>query len=267
MFPYFIVFGRMITTYALLSIVGAFVAGIVACRMTRKLGKDDTDTIVLLLVAGVGALVGGHILYGITHYKYIPLLFRVESFDEFWELATAIFGGAVFYGGLFCAILLVALTIRIKKLEFPVFSDIIATVAPLFHAFARVGCFLGGCCYGIESPFGFTVHHNDLVPSINGVSRFPVQLLEALLNLGLFFLLYHLYQKSLSDRRLHGKILPIYLCLYAVIRFFDEFLRGDEIRGFVLGLSTSQFISVLSFLIAGTYLLIAWRRAKRHPNP
>ena len=33
-----------------------------------------------------------------------------------------------------------------------------------------------------------------------------------------------------------------------MIRFFDEFLRGDEIRGFVGALSTSQFISL--FIVA-----------------
>lgn len=253
----------MITTYALLSILGAFVAGIVACRMTRKLNKDDTDTIVLLLIAGVGALLGGHLLYGITNFRHFPLLFRAETLSEFFRLAGSIFGGSVFYGGLFTAILLVVIAIRIMKLDLPLFSDLLVTVIPLFHSFARVGCFLGGCCYGIESPFGFTVYHNDLVPALNGVSRFPVQLLEAVLNLGLFFLLRFFYQKRTVCPFLRGRMLPLYLCLYAVLRFFDEFLRGDEIRGFVLGLSTSQFISVVSFVLSGTLLLTGWLRYKK----
>jgi phosphatidylglycerol:prolipoprotein diacylglycerol transferase len=96
-------------------------------------------------------------------------------------------------------------------MDFAVFSDMAAVIIPLFHSFARVGCFLGGCCYGIESKFGFTAHGNHLVPDVNDVSRFPVQLLEAALNLVLFFLLYYIYKRSLTSDFLKGKIMFIYL--------------------------------------------------------
>ena len=29
------------------------------------------------------------------------------------------------------------------------YFDMLAVGIPLFHAFARIGCFLGGCCFGI----------------------------------------------------------------------------------------------------------------------
>lgn len=40
-----------------------------------------------------------------------------------------------------------------------------------------------------------------------------------------------------------------YLVLYAVIRFFLEFLRGDEVRGIWFGLSTNQYISSIIMVI------------------
>lgn len=265
MYPYFEFFGRTITTYFLMALVGMFVAGIFACALARKRGYDDNDVIVVLLFSAIGVLLGGHLLYGLTNWKLIPLLFTAESFSQFIEFAGAIFGGSVFYGGLFGAIIAASITIRVKKLDYTVYADMLAPAIPLFHCFARIGCFLGGCCYGIESSIGFTATGNTLVPTLNDVCRFPVQLLEAGLNLVLFLILYWLYRKSLTCRPLQGKLLLCYLMSYSVIRFFDEFLRGDAIRGFVLGMSTSQFISILLFLVSGIVLtvLICRERARR----
>lgn len=257
MFPIIHLFGKDITTYFLLALAGAFAAGIVACRLARRRGENDNEVIIVMLFSAVGALLGSHILYGLTNLRYLPALFTAGSFSEFLRYANFIFGGGVFYGGLIGAVLAAYLTIRLRKLPLPVYADMLATVIPLFHSLARVGCFLGGCCYGIESAFGFTAHGNPLVPAVNDMSRFPVQLLEAALNLILFFALLAIYQKSMTHKNLQGKILFVYLMSYAGIRFFDEFLRGDEIRGFILGLSTSQFISVLLFCLSAAVLAVA----------
>jgi len=32
--------------------------------------------------------------------------------------------------------------------------------------------------------------------------------------------------------------------MYAIVRFFDEFLRGDKVRGIWYGFSTAQWISM-----------------------
>lgn len=263
MFPYFMVFDKMITLYAVMAAIGIFVAGIFVCRLAKKRGLDDNDAIVLLLFTAIGVFFGGHILYGITQFSEIPSIFSSSSFDEFIQNVVWVFGGQVFYGGLLGGIAAAVITAKSMKLELPMYADMIATAIPLFHSFARVGCFLSGCCYGIESEFGFTAHGNTLVPEINGVNRFPVQLLEAALNLILFFVLYSLYKKSLVNKKLYGKIIYIYLASYSVIRFFDEFLRGDEIRGFVFSLSTSQFISIILFAVASTVLVVSAVKAKK----
>ena len=130
------------------------------------------------------------------------------------------------------------------------------------HGFARIGCFLAGCCYGVECEFGFTAHGNDLVPAVNDVSRFPVQLLESLGCFLIFFLILYLYRKG----KLTGRLLFVYLGVYAVLRFCDEFLRGDAIRGFIFGLSTSQFISIFMALISLGGLLLGLRSYKKSQN-
>ena len=71
-----------------------------------------------------------------------------------------------------------------------------------------------------------------------------MQLLEA----GLEFLLFAVILLLFFFFLLSGRLIYLYLLTYSVIRFFDEFLRGDKIRGFVGPLSTSQFISVILFV-------------------
>ena len=141
--------------------------------------------------------------------------------------------------------------LKIKKADISTYLDNCALIAPLFHGIARIGCFFGGCCYGIESSFGFCAYGNT-ISDIGEVRRFPVQLLESLMNFLIVLLIYVLLKKELFK----GKLFFIYLSVYAIIRFFDEFLRGDAIRGFVLGLSTSQFISIIIEIVALSILFV-----------
>lgn len=225
MFPYFVVFGKMITTYFLLALIGVFVAGIFACAVARKRGLDENNVIIILLFSAIGAIVGGHILYGITNIGLIPIIFKSDCFSEFIKNLQTVFGGAVFYGGLICGIIAAYITMRVMKLNLKQHTDILTLAIPLFHSFARIGCFLGGCCYGIECEFGITVTGNTLVPSINDVSRFPVQLLEAVFNIILFIVLYLFYKKTLTVGSLQGKLIYIHIvnCIF-VYRLYARLL-------------------------------------------
>jgi phosphatidylglycerol:prolipoprotein diacylglycerol transferase len=55
------------------------------------------------------------------------------------------------------------------------------------------------------------------------------------------------------------------MLFYAISRFIIEFYRGDE-RGLVMGLSTSQFISVILAPLSLIMLVVLSRRA-RSPEP
>jgi prolipoprotein diacylglyceryltransferase len=76
-------------------------------------------------------------------------------------------------------------------------------------------------------------------------------------SLSIFAILMWRYSKKSRD----GEIFALYLALYAVGRFFIEFLRGDEDRGFVFHhlLSTSQFIAILAFATA-VWMALTLRR-------
>jgi phosphatidylglycerol:prolipoprotein diacylglycerol transferase len=243
MLPLFTIFGKPIGTYLIMSLAGIFAAGIYVSHVCKKSGYDDNDGIIFMLLALIGVFIGGHILYSIVNYRIIIYAINnietVKSFQDFLNIASLIWGGSVFYGGLFGG-LLVAKIVTCKRPQFGYLFDIATPSIPLFHFFGRIGCFLGGCCFGIESSFGFTFRRS-IVEEANGINRFPVQLLEALFNLILFFILDKFRDKNMFKQNL----IYIYLLFYSIARFFIEFLRGDKYRGFFLGLSTSQCISVL----------------------
>jgi len=246
MLPQFTIFGKIISTYSLCGIIGILIAAWVYCYLLKSRNRCDSDGILVILFSGIGILIGSHLLYGLTNIKYWYIIFEAPSFKEAIRMLGSIFGGAVFYGGLIGGIIFAFIYIRLKKLDVNDFADCGAISIPLFHSFARVGCFLAGCCYGIESEFGFASNNNPLVPAVVGVRRFPTSLLEALLNLALFFVLLNLRK----NKKLHGALLSVYLISYSAMRFVIEFLRGDEIRGIWFGLSTSQWISIGIFVFA-----------------
>lgn len=263
MFPYLSIFGYQVGTYMICTLVGILFATVYVGVATRK--RTDLDSIQLVnvpVVAGLGALVGAHLLFGLTNWRTVWQGLQ-DSSTTFSSLLSALnfflanFGGMVFYGGLIGGLIAGFLYGRHMKLDCIFYADIYTPAIPLFHVFGRIGCFFGGCCYGIENEWGF-VYTNAPIAESNGVIRLPIQLIEAGGNLILFFVL-HMLSKRKPPK---GVIFSLYLILYPMMRFTTEFFRGDEIRGFFLWFSTSQWISMLLFLV-GILLLIRSLRSER----
>jgi len=234
---------------------------LIFCLRIYRAGYDENDAVIFLLILGGGMVVGGKILYALVNLKYLKYLSAADSFKEVLTVLNYVFGGLVFYGGLIGAALGGLIFLRIKRKTVPaaLYLDNAALFAPIFHAFARVGCFFAGCCYGIESSFGFAVPDSvETSPTgIDHATRFPVQLLEALCNVGIALLIYFLMRKGI----MRGKLIFVYLGVYSYIRFLDEFFRGDAIRGFIGPFSTSQFISILIEVFV-LFMLFAYPRIK-----
>jgi phosphatidylglycerol:prolipoprotein diacylglycerol transferase len=253
MLPFFTLFGKTIGLYQVMALCGVFAAGIYACYPCKKKGRDDNEAIQFLLFVSIGVLLGSHILYAVVNYHEAERFsFAVQNngtFKDYLDAFIALAGGSVFYGGLLGG-LLAGFIYLSKKQDRTYLIDIVSPAIPLFHFFGRRGCFLGGCCFGIESKAGF-VFRNSPIEEANGLLRFPVQLLEAAFNLMLFIALDTLRRK----RPFEGKLLYLYLISYSLGRFFIEFLRGDSYRGIWVFLSTSQLISIALFCFSFFALL------------
>jgi len=264
MYPFIEIFGKSFPTYSLMAVLGILVSGIVIFLLLRKKGIFLEDIAMTGLIFIGGLFIGSHIVFGLTNIDKIIVLFqriREYTFLDFIKTLFGVYmGGMVFYGGLIGGLiaLLIADKFSHKYFKGDIMFDAVAVVIPLFHAFGRVGCFFGGCCYGVACEFGIAFHGNTLYPEVNDVTRLPIQLIEAGCNLLLFVILLVLYKKGKFPQRL----LIVYFFMYPVVRFIDEFFRGDEIRGFLFGLSTSQIISILLFAFAVIFTVIDVRKRK-----
>lgn len=259
MHPFIHIFGQEIASYVFFSLVGIFVSAIAIYLLNRKQPLRMDQLPHIAVAAAFGLLLGAHLLYGVTHLPDIrsALLegrLPLSNFQEINAFFSQYFGGMVYYGGLLGAIAGGYLYCRFTRLNLRRYTNALAPAIPLFHVFGRIGCFFSGCCYGISCSHGFTFTQS-LLETANNVKRFPVQLLESFLEFFLFILLAFLLIKF----RNRYSLIRIYLFCYSIIRFLLEFLRGDEIRGFLGPFSTSQWIS----LIILVFLLFEYFRKKR----
>lgn len=199
----------------------------------KKVALEIKELVEYFAICSAFAFIGARILFVIA---VIPSMEKVTINELLYYLIN---GGIVFYGGLFGVILGIIVVSKRKNICISNILNFAAPVFPLFHAFARFGCLLAGCCYGIEWKWGVILMDEP------DVVRFPVQLMESICDLVIFGILIFTEFKQKNNQN----SLKIYLCSYAVSRFILEFYRGDQIRGkWYYGLSTSQYISIFIIL-------------------
>lgn len=207
---------------------------------TRRYFRHEAALMTVLTVSVLAGIAGAHVAEQIVQQR--PLT---------WE--NLVYGGSTFLGGLLAGGTVFLLGIRITRQRlFPVLCMSIPAV-PLAHAFGRIGCFLGGCCYGAPAPKWIGVVYP---PDSEAFARFgpqplyPTQLFEAALNFLLFWILF---------RRTPFRYRPsVYLVGYGAGRFLLEFLRADSRGDLLPGLSFSQWIG-LAMMLSG---YAVWRNVR-----
>lgn len=259
MFPEINLFGRILPTYSLLAATGGGCAFLLVYYNRKKREIVPKKLYIMLAWLVFGMLLGGNLLYQLVYIKtIIYMLENAELFGGFLAVIKALLGGSIFYGGLTGAVLAALIYLKATKQPVGEYFDLLAPAIPLFHAFGRIGCFMAGCCYGVVCDVGY-VYTSSPVELANGVKRFPVQLLESFLCFVIFLVLFALMKKGFFRRRL----IWIYFLSYSVIRFFTEFLRGDDYRGIFGIFSLSQWISIAYFTVSLVYITYSAIRKRR----
>lgn len=222
--------------YGLMIATGIIAAYLAAEYRTKRMKLNSDHIINLTLWVIVGGISSAKILYLITNLRKIYMNPRI---------LLDVSDGFVVYGGIIGGILAGFLYCKKSKLSFMQYFDLVMPSVALAQGFGRMGCFLAGCCYGIEtsSHWGITFHHSEYAP--NGISLIPTQLMSSGLNFLNFIVLILIAKHKKAD----GQVAGFYLIFYSTGRFLMEFLRGDLIRGSIGVLSTSQFISLFTVII------------------
>ncbi|NLD29657.1 MAG: prolipoprotein diacylglyceryl transferase [Clostridiales bacterium] len=276
MHPVFFQMGNIVGySYGLMIGIGALLAIFVSEWRAKRRGLDGELVFSAAVWGLLAGLLGAKLTFIISNIK---LLFTNPSY----VLGT---NGFTVYGGVVLGIIVGGLIVKRKKVDVPVYLDLVIPQIALAQGFGRIGCFLAGCCYGkpTDSHFGVVFPVEAIAPS--GIPLIPTQLISAagdFLIFAILLLLSNFATDYLKVRKGEEELLykdavtkklrffqplsmsGMYLILYGIGRFAIEFLRADP-RRTALGLTSNQYVSIV-FVIAGLALIFyGYKRAQKGP--
>ncbi|MGC4113391.1 MAG: prolipoprotein diacylglyceryl transferase [Myxococcales bacterium] len=228
-----------LTGYGVFAMLGAALAALVCVRNAKRFGIDRFD-------AFAGSAIG--LAFGVIGAKLLFLAVSVDRIRERGFLPLLTQGGLVWYGGLILGTAAVLVFLRGYRIPIASFADCAAPAIALGHAFGRVGCFMGGCCWGRPTnlPWAVRFPASDFFEGPVGVLLHPVQLYEALAELALAVLVWRLGGKVKK-----GGAFAVWLGSYALVRLAMElFFRADDRGAGLWGAPPSVGLSLLALLAA-----------------
>jgi len=240
-----------IYSYGFLIAIGAILGiSYIAVEGKRKfnMNLDMVNTVFLSLLAA--AIVGGKVFMIFENPKlYLS------------DLSLLLDGrGFVFFGSLSFSIPALLVVLQYYKLPVWPMLDIIAITTGIVHFFGRLGCFMAGCCYGVqwEGPLAVVFTDPLCVAKPLNAELHPTQLYSA----GMILLIVVVILVLKKYQKFQGQLFLTYLLLYAIGRSIIEIFRGDEARGFLIDgwFSNSQFFALI-FIVVTSYFY--WRLLKK----
>ena len=234
------VFGRAVHPYVLLLNLAVLVALVVCGSSPGLMSRLSMGPLVV-------SFLGTYLLYEGLYLRAKAALTGVNSRSLLLDLAV-----------FFLPVYLILASLLGISIGAAV--DALALMLPAMVAVVRVGCFLGGCCYG--RPCALGVQYVSLAtgsgcqkfrPGQVPASRvFPVQLLESAGNVLVLAVLLQLAAEHAGT----GRVFAGYAIGYGLIRFTVDFWRASSVLRRVGTLSMGQVMAA-SLTLAGTTLLIA----------
>ncbi len=236
----FYIFNHFIAYYGLTIVIGLIVAFIIAFIQTKRNNLIWNDFIIITSTGGLFGIIGAKILYIIVSFHTIDF----SKIIDISYLFSIMQGGFVFYGGLIGGLFGIWTCQKFFHIDVQKYIQYCITCLPIVHGFGRIGCYIVGCCYGIPYEGSFCVIYHNSFYAPNNISLFPIQLVEAIGNFIIALFLFTFSKKMKGYTSLY-----IYILIYAIMRFFLEFMRNDSIRGLFYNISTSQIISIMIIVI------------------
>jgi phosphatidylglycerol:prolipoprotein diacylglycerol transferase len=158
---------------------------------------------------GLGVLVGAFVGARLSHMIVEPA--KIDQLLDFYSLFRPGTPGNIL--GLILGGYLGGLAVRLR-LKLPSTGNAFAPALAAASAVWRVGCTLGGCCYGVETdlPWGIELH---------GKTVHPTMVYELLFNLLLLGVLLGPRPQAKRD----NVLMNVYLASYTFFRFWLETIR------------------------------------------
>lgn len=263
MLPYLDLGGLRLPLYGIF-LVAAYMAGclyLLANRRHLKMSDGMFWAFIycMLFTALAGSRLGYYLVEWHRHAGFLTLL------SGNWRTGWVLWGGFGFATAAAYLFFRVYSRLYRPRPLMPI-ADYFGPMMSLGQVIGRLACFLEGCCHGrpTDLPWGvrFTHPASGVDETLIGVPLHPVQLLEMLGNLAIFiFLHFHVLPRIRRKRYPAGAAICGYGILYGSMRFFLEFLRGDDRGDFLASwLSPGQWMSLIAVGVCGSLL---YRRGLR----
>ena len=236
-----------IPTYSLLVILGCVLCFNIACIIVKKKQLPFREFALISMCGGIGAVVGA---------KFVGILtVLIESLQLETRYDILKDSGYSFYGGLWGLILFVFVLSKVQKIEIKQYSTDLMFLIPLCHSFWKIGCFCGGCCFGISYNGPFAVRFPEGVNDLAGTQVLPIQLVEAAVSIIMAVVI-------LGMKHSFECISISYCLLYSVTRLILENLRYHK-NGLIVPLG--YVYSLISIFIC-VFVLINYKRNRKEKN-
>ncbi len=259
--------------YSVLAAVGILAAFFTSLILCLRREQNWVRQLFIMIASLLGLLGGAKLFGAISYAAYLMQIGEPVTIVRIFRES-----GIVFYGGLLGYVLTFWIASKFFLPRRRLGRDIVAVTIPLFHGFARIGCYLGRdyyragdpiwnpCCFGTELAgsadnliwhpccYGIKMENSAFCANFWD-HRLPVQLIESAFNFILFAVLLVLFLRETKDER-RGRMIYPYLIAYAVFRFVIEFFRDDAVRGGIGPFSFSQVISLLILLGVAVFLIL-----------
>jgi phosphatidylglycerol---prolipoprotein diacylglyceryl transferase len=236
-------------TFGLMLGLGFVVAGVLAGRFLKEIGKPADWAYEMVFAALVGGIVGARLWWVVENWS--------EASDD---LLGNLFSGSglVFFGGAVGGAIAVLLWAWWRHWLTWQMADVAAVPLAAAYAIGRIGCQLAGDGdYGIawDGPWAMA-YPDGTVPTTEEVHPTPVY--ETIVMGAVAVLLWRW-----RHRWRPGTLFALWLVLAGVERFLIEFIRrNDEV---LAGLTQPQLISLGMIAVGGVFLWM--RRGAESPAP
>ncbi|MBI3863624.1 MAG: prolipoprotein diacylglyceryl transferase [Planctomycetia bacterium] len=222
--------------YGAIIISAVGVAVCIARYSQRGLGLSSTERLGVGLGAFCGAMIGAKLPFVFSDWN--EFLSGAAWFSNGKTILLGMVGG---YFGVETAKWCLGVRVRTGD------SFVVPVAAAI--AIGRLGCFVGGCCYGTPTdlPWGVVFPHVDPLP------RHPTQIYESIFHATCAIVL----AIVLHNGWCRGNLMKLYIILYAAYRFATEFIRPEA--RFLGGWTAYQFASIV---LAIGFGCLWWRDAR-----
>ncbi len=247
----FNLFGLRINFYGIISALSYLLGVILVAKFAKKRGFKIEDILLLAIYVIPLCVIGARIYY---------VLFRLDSYTNFWDIFKIWEGGLGFYGGLIGGVLGVLLYCLIHKKNFLALADILVPALILCQGIGRWGNFFNQEAYGYPVtnpslqwfPFAVYIDNCSMADCTCAGSGWHLATFfyEFLWNvIGFAVLVTMLYRVKFKH---NGVIAFSYLVIYGVERAVVEGLRTDSL--YIGSLRVSQVLSIVFVIVGVAYL-------------